>query len=91
MGGGGGGEGGLPCKSDRVDGGTFLKKLLKGTTKFQWYLLMFGFKHPEWYQTTNFNPSRSQVPATSPGEWGGDSINYWVGMCRWESETLSLY
>ena len=22
---------------------------------------------------------------------GGYSINYWVGMCRWDSETLSLY
>ena len=25
-----------------------------------------------------------------PGGWGY-SINYWVGMCRWGSETLSLY
>ena len=25
----------------------------------------------------------------NPG--GGYSINYWVGMCRWDSETLSLY
>ena len=22
---------------------------------------------------------------------GGYSINYWVGMCRWDSETLSLH
>ena len=28
--------------------------------------------------------------AVHPGGGGGDSINYWVGMCRWDSETLSL-
>ena len=22
---------------------------------------------------------------------GGYSINFWVGMCRWDAETLSLY
>ena len=28
---------------------------------------------------------------TGRGHSGGYSINYWVGMCRWDSETLSLY
>ena len=22
---------------------------------------------------------------------GGYSVNFWVGMCRWDSETLTLY
>ena len=28
--------------------------------------------------------------ASKPGG-GGYSVNFWVGMCRWDSETLTLY
>ena len=26
-----------------------------------------------------------------PGGGGGYAVNFWVGMCRWDSETLTLY
>ena len=33
--------------------------------------------------------AKNTLVLSKPG--GGHSINYWVGMCRWDSETLSLY
>ena len=32
-----------------------------------------------------------QLGSSSGGGGGWYSINYWVGMCHWDSETLSLY